>query len=242
MSDNFFSRSFADAKLDSKIGRAVAEIDWVIGQVGKTDSVLDLGCGRGRLAIEIAKRGSAVVAIDINQEYLKVGRARAGSLGIEWRHQDERNLDDVDSFDLIISAFTSFGYHSDEENTDVLRRISRALRMGATFVLETTNRDGAGHLVSSANVERTDDRSLIVKEYEFDPRTSRRKTKFTFLRDGCVAEAGLLSFRLYALHELLALGLEVGLVCKGVFADLRGSAFRPTDPHVVLVFRKEAHV
>jgi len=242
MTDNFFSQSFADVKLDNKIARAVAEIDWVTGRVGRADSVLDLGCGRGRLAIEIAKRGSTVVAIDINQEYLEVGRDRAGSLDIEWRHQDERTLDDVDSFDLILSAFTSFGYHSDEENADVLRRISRALRIGATFVLETTNRDGAGHLISSATVERADDTSLIVKEYEFDPRMSRRKMTFTFLKDGRVTESGLLSFRLYALHELLALGQEVGLVCEDVFADLRGSAFSPTDPHFVLVFRKEAHV
>lgn len=242
MRDNFFSRSFADAKLDNKIGRAVAEIDWLTGRVGRTDSVLDLGCGRGRLAIEIAKRGSTVVAIDINREYLKIGKDRAGSLDIEWRHQDERTLDDVESFDLILSAFTSFGYHSDEENADVLRRISRALRKGATFVLETTNRDGVGHLVSSATVERVDDTGLIVKEYEFDPRMSRRTMIFTFLKDGRVTESGVLSFRLYALHELLALGQKVGLVCEEVFADLRGSSFTLTDPHLVLVFRKEAHV
>ncbi|GAB2508723.1 Magnesium-protoporphyrin O-methyltransferase [Corynebacterium atrinae] len=83
--NNFFSSNFADAKLDNKIERTTVEVDWLQREVGSFRTVLDLGCGRGRLAIELAGRGYSVIAIDINKQYLDIAKERGGSLPIEWR-------------------------------------------------------------------------------------------------------------------------------------------------------------
>jgi 2-polyprenyl-3-methyl-5-hydroxy-6-metoxy-1,4-benzoquinol methylase len=49
-------------------------------------SVLDAGCGMGRLAIELNRRGIAVVGADLDDDLL--GYARRASSGIAWVHDD----------------------------------------------------------------------------------------------------------------------------------------------------------
>jgi len=49
---------------------------------------LDLACGRGRHAIELARRGYAVDAIDISPVGLASARERAGDLAIRWTEAD----------------------------------------------------------------------------------------------------------------------------------------------------------
>jgi ubiquinone/menaquinone biosynthesis C-methylase UbiE len=50
---------------------------------GKT--ILDVGCGSGRYAVELAKGGARVVGVDFSEEMLKMARARAAEAGVEDR-------------------------------------------------------------------------------------------------------------------------------------------------------------
>lgn len=49
-------------------------------------SVLDAGCGTGRVAIELSRRGHPVVGIDVDDAMLESARAKAPAL--EWVHGD----------------------------------------------------------------------------------------------------------------------------------------------------------
>jgi SAM-dependent methyltransferase len=48
-------------------------------------SVLDVGCGSGRLAVELAGRGASVTGIDVSPGRLSAARDRAGRAGVEAR-------------------------------------------------------------------------------------------------------------------------------------------------------------
>jgi SAM-dependent methyltransferase len=48
-------------------------------------SVLDLGCGSGRLAVELARRGAAVTGVDVSDARLGAARARAAEAGVDAR-------------------------------------------------------------------------------------------------------------------------------------------------------------
>jgi SAM-dependent methyltransferase len=48
-------------------------------------SVLDVGCGSGRLAVELARSGAAVTGIDVSEARLAAARKRAGQAGVDVR-------------------------------------------------------------------------------------------------------------------------------------------------------------
>lgn len=56
-----------------------AEIDFVLKVVNQTDVVLDLGCGYGRVSIELIKKGIKVVGIDISKNNIDLAKKIVGN-------------------------------------------------------------------------------------------------------------------------------------------------------------------
>src|SRR5450755_549032 len=73
------------------------EIDFLFARLGLRagSRVLDLGCGPGRHALALARRGVAVVGVDHSEEFIALARqaAAAESLAVEFRAADVRDLD-----------------------------------------------------------------------------------------------------------------------------------------------------
>ena len=65
-------------------------------------SVLDAGCGSGRVAIELARRGIDVVGADVDASMLATAARRAPELS--WRHVDLVDLDLGRTFDVVVMA------------------------------------------------------------------------------------------------------------------------------------------
>ena len=67
-------------------------------------SVLDAGCGTGRVGIELARRGVRVTGVDADGEMLAVARAKAPD--IDWYEADLSDPDGLPdgSFDIVLLA------------------------------------------------------------------------------------------------------------------------------------------
>lgn len=65
-------------------------------------SVLDAGCGTGRVAIELARRGVEVVGVDGDAAMIAIARRAAPD--IEWHEHDVASLDLARRFDLVLMA------------------------------------------------------------------------------------------------------------------------------------------
>lgn len=65
-------------------------------------SVLDAGCGTGRVAIELARQGVAVVGVDVDPSMLDVARQRAPHL--EWVQSELTALELGRAFDVVLMA------------------------------------------------------------------------------------------------------------------------------------------
>ncbi|MEX0768810.1 MAG: class I SAM-dependent methyltransferase [Microthrixaceae bacterium] len=65
-------------------------------------TVLDAGCGTGRVGIELATRGVTVVGADPDSSMLKIARALAKH--IDWHEESMVDLDLQRTFDLVLMA------------------------------------------------------------------------------------------------------------------------------------------
>ncbi len=78
-------------------------------------TVLDAGCGTGRVAIELARHGVTVTGVDRDASMLATARARAPEL--EWLERDLAAFDLARTFDVVVMAgnvplFTPAGTHA----------------------------------------------------------------------------------------------------------------------------------
>ena len=80
----------------------VQEVDHVVAVLGLVpgERVLDVGCGTGRHAIELARRGISVHGIDISQRFIDI--ARAGRSSDERDPQIRGARSSLASFDAVM--------------------------------------------------------------------------------------------------------------------------------------------
>src|SRR5262245_45491553 len=103
------------------------------------DRVLDVPCGTGRLANELAGRGFAATGVDGCAELLEDARREASERGLksEFERRDMRDLPWTGHFDAAFCFGNSFSYFDDEQNLRFLKAVRGALKPGGRFALET---------------------------------------------------------------------------------------------------------
>lgn len=105
-------------------------------------SVLDIGCGSGMHAAEMANRGYDVLAADLAEEMLQLARKRNLALGakIEFMQADMRNFVTPREFDAIICMTNAFlCNYKDGHVRDALRCFAASLRPGGVALIEATS-------------------------------------------------------------------------------------------------------
>ncbi|HEY1015474.1 MAG TPA: class I SAM-dependent methyltransferase, partial [Herpetosiphonaceae bacterium] len=95
-------------------------------------SVLDAGCGTGRITIELARRGAAVVGADLDPRMLRQAKAKAPEL--EWHCADLARLDLGRRFDLILLAGNVMIFLTPGTEGGVVANLARHLAPGGLLV------------------------------------------------------------------------------------------------------------
>ncbi len=120
----------------------VQEVDWLMGRLGLVGGqrILDVGCGPGRHAHELARRGLLVHGVDISRRFVELAIAGAPS-GATFSRLDARALPFVAEFDAAVCLCQgAFGLMTATgEDADVLAGIARALRPGGRVALSAFN-------------------------------------------------------------------------------------------------------
>lgn len=148
--------------------------------------ILDVGCGTGRHAIELARRGHAVTGIDLSASQLARAREKARDAGVSpvFEQRDAREPHFTAEFDLVIMLCEG-GFslmETDAMNFAILENAVRALRPGGKFLFTCLN--GLFPLARSikdfVNANERGSRTLAA---DFDLLTLRTRSVLDFTDD-----------------------------------------------------------
>jgi len=197
------------------------EVDFVEQEIGHDQSkrILDVGCGSGRHALELARRGYAVVGIDLSESMLAQGRkiAKAENLNVDLIQCDARELKYQGEFDAVImlceGAFSLM--EEDEMDRLILANIFRALRNNGKLILTAPN---AVHMLTQQ------------LDASFDPVTFRETFKLEKTRPDGSKKILDCTQRYYTCPELNWLLRQVGFKSVGFFACTKSGYDRDVKP------------
>jgi SAM-dependent methyltransferase len=120
----------------------VQEVDHLVGALALRPGhrVLDVGCGPGRHAHELARRGVTVHGVDISERFVAIARDDAPA-GATFERLDARALPFVDEFDAVVCLCQGgFGMMTEPGDDDaVVAGIARSLRPGGRLALTAFN-------------------------------------------------------------------------------------------------------
>lgn len=222
----------------------VGEVDFIERELGadRAKRILDIGCGTGRHAIELAKRGYQVTGFDLSEAQLCLARDKAAEAGVvvEFQRRDATQPHFIQEFDAAImfceGAFPLM--ETDEKNYAILRHAGAALRFGGKLLLTTLN--ALFPLFHSVkDFLDAGGSGTITDTLTFDLMTFREHAQMTFTDDAGQSQTIETNERYYTPSELRWLLRTAGFGAVDIFGCRLGRFSREhsltTDDFEMLV-------
>ena len=218
-------------------------------------TIVELGVGTGRIALQLACEGKDIIGLDRSQRMLKACRIKAMNLGVKDRihllESDIRKFDLESPASLIYLPFRTFGHLlTQEDRLDMLNSVSRNLRDGGCFIFDhyvfndtwAKSIDRKPRLmctISSENGEARYVYDIYIYKYEQQLMECR-----IAIED--VDASGVLIQKRYIhfdfswvtpaqVHELIA---ECGLILEALYGDFDGQKWTEKSENQIWVLRK----
>ena len=237
--ENWFGNEYLSvyAHRDEKEARELVQLILEYVNLDKKSKILDLCCGQGRHAFILSQEGYEVYGIDLSKTLLQVAKYKNNQSDNTFFIQaDMRRLPAVNSFDLLLNLFTSFGYfEEDAENKTVFEQFHQVLKSGGYFVFDYFH---TPYIL--ANLERYHSEQigdLIVEQERFIKgsrvqkiiRLNRKGKKSTFYE----------SVKMYDKDKILEMMEETSLFVRHIFGDYAGSPLSRASERIIIIGQNE---
>ena len=162
----------------------------VLNDFGITSgNLLDLCCGNGRISIFMAKKGFKAVGVDISKAFIENARNEAREHGVSslvtFLEGDVRKLKEVvgdisEPFDVVVNAWTSIGYYSQEEDLNIFRQARELSSEGAVlFIVETIHSEFLSLKFTPTGYQEIGN-IVMLESRKYDPKTSQLNATWAF--------------------------------------------------------------
>ena len=211
----------------------IGECDFLEKEMNSDKSlkILDVGCGTGRHAIELTKRGYNVTGIDLSEAQLKRARekADAANLVIDFQRHDARNLPFDSEFDVAIMLCEG-GFslmETDEMNFEILKNVTKALKPPAKLIFTTCNGLFPLHRsVDEFHASTVEDGNSVCGNNTFDLMTFRGHDVVDFEDDDGIKHTLECNERYYVPSEITWLLKSLGYKTIDIFGARLGEFSR----------------
>lgn len=199
--------------------------------------MLDVACGKGRHALQLAENGFDVTGIDLSEESI-LDALKMENDRLHFYKHDMRLPFWINYFDYVFNFFTSFGYfNTKREDSNAIRTISQALKPNGIFVMDYINVTYAINNLeketnkiidkTSYHISRWHDERFIYKKITIEETTLNENLSFT---------ERVATFNLDSFKELFT---AQGLRIKEVYGDYNFAAFdEMKSPRLIMIAEK----
>lgn len=209
----------------------LGEVDFVERELAadRSKRILDIGCGTGRHAVELARRGYCVVGFDLSESQLRGAREKAAAAGVnvDFQRRDATLPHFHEEFDAAImfceGAFSLM--ETDEKNYAVLTHAAAALRPGGKLMLTTLN---ALYPLFHSVKDFLDAgaRNTTIDKLTFDLMTFRERMEMNFTDDAGQSQTITSNVRYYTPAEMTWLLKTAGFASVDIFGCRLGQFSR----------------
>lgn len=235
-SDDYFH--FGDVVNPPETSDRQVETIWELLSLRHGISVLELGCGYGRIANRLAEKGARVTGLDLSPILLKKAESDAAERGVDVEYVlgDMRSIRWRNHFDAVFLWYTTFGYFDDADNERVLCEAASSLQKGGRLLIDHVNRFALLRRESPICYVWQYNDDLRIDIMSNDVLADRRNCERIIVRNGNVRRTQL-SFRQYGFSEYVRMLRSAGFDTVEAFGQ-EGGAFTSDSRRLVVVARK----
>ena len=159
---------------------------------GRVESILDLGCGSGRMTLELARRGYDMIGVDGSPEMLSVARDSAERAGLDgrclWLLQDLTDFELYGTVEAVISCLDTVNHlTSYADLRRMLSLVHNYLVPGGLFLFDLNSREKFENSYADRVYTFEDEDAFCIWQNDYHKKTHISDfyvTLFTRERDG----------------------------------------------------------
>ena len=193
-----------------------------------TELVLDLGCGTGKMALELARRGYDMTGVDISAEMLDIAREAAERAGLSdkmlWLLQDITEFELYGTVELAVSCLDTVNHlTSRRELKKCLSLVHNYLIPDGLFFFDINGRRKFEEIYADNSYVMEEEGAVCVWQNAYNPKTRLCDFYITLFEEGedgrysrydeCETE------RMYTLRSIKTALVECGFEFLGAYSD-----------------------
>ena len=195
--------------------------------------IVDAGCGRGRHARALARRGYRITGFDLSARALRQARRRAEAEGLSVRfvQNDLRQPLCTTCADGVVNLFSSFGYFEKEaDHQRAVQALAETLRPGGFLVQDFLNAPEAERTLVPEDTTRRGGVEINQQRWIEGDRINKEIT----LHENGAERTFTESVRLLTLGDFETLYAAAGLTLRETCGDYDGRAYAADSPRLIL--------
>lgn len=238
------------------------EIDFYRRLVQQTSpghrSVLEIACGTGRIAVQLASSNVPIVGIDLSEEMLAFAKSKSTDLpNVRWISADMRSFELAETFGLaIVPAYSFQLLLTEADQAACLKQIARHLSPGACLALHLEHHDpewlaslptndftpfeASGETIHPGTGKRI--RVSYAWAYDPESRSVSVTIRYEIIEDSgritSCTDRGPLRMHCTSPQELQEQLAEAGFKSKAIQGDFFGNPFDDDADEIIWVAQK----
>jgi SAM-dependent methyltransferase len=248
--DPYISKQMLNAHLNPDIDAASRKMStieksaiWIDDNIRNKSKILDLGCGPGLYAVELAKKGHSVVGVDLSAHSINYAKKqnRQNNYNIKYINKNYLDLDYENEFDVVLLIYKDFSALGEIERDKLLNIVYKALKNEGQFIFDVTqySNQRKRSLGKTWSVNKggfwTEKDNLVLEERIFCNKINTLTTKYIVLTDDNIKSYVVLDkeYKTEEIKKLLSKYSEVS-----IYANVCGEEYDKKSDEIAIIAKK----